>query len=112
MDLFRSRGVPLVWLTTPPLDFGRGKVPKPELDPPDTPARVARLNELIRAQAATRDGVAVVDFGGYIAGLPPERDQQVRSDGVHLDMEDAGAVAAEFLGPAILDAAGITVTAN
>jgi peptidoglycan/LPS O-acetylase OafA/YrhL len=107
MDLFRQRGVQVVWLTTPPLDFGRGKVPKPELDPPDTPARVDRLNQLIREQAATREGVSVVEFGAYIADLPPERDQEVRADGVHLDMDDAGDVAADFLGPAILDAAGL-----
>jgi hypothetical protein len=107
MDLFRERGVQVVWLTTPPLDFGRGKVPEPELDPPDTPARVDRLNQLIREQAASRDGVAIVDYGAYIADLPPERDEEVRADGVHLDMEDAAAVADDFLGAAILDAAGL-----
>jgi peptidoglycan/LPS O-acetylase OafA/YrhL len=107
MDLFRSRGLRVVWLTTPPLDFGRGQTPKPPLDPPDTPARVDRLNQLIRQEAAERQGVAVVDYGAYIAGLSPAEDARIRSDGVHLDLEDAESVAADFLGPQILAAAGL-----
>jgi hypothetical protein len=104
-DLLRSRGVTVVWLTTPPLDFGRGQVPRPEPDPVDAGARVDRLNELVREQAAARDGVAVVEFGDYIAGLPPDEDARIRSDGVHLDMAEAFGVAEDWLGPEILRAA-------
>jgi hypothetical protein len=105
MDLLRARGVTVVWLTTPPLDFGRDIVPRPEPDPADAAARVDRLDQLIREQAAARDGVAVVEFGDYIAGLPPDEDAELRSDGVHLDMEDAETVAADWLGAQILEAA-------
>jgi peptidoglycan/LPS O-acetylase OafA/YrhL len=105
MDLLRSRNVTVVWLTTPPLDFGRGVVPRPEPDPVDAAARVARLNQLIRDQAAAHVGVAVAEFGDYIAGLPPEDDARIRSDGVHLDLGDAAEVATDWLGPEILRAA-------
>jgi peptidoglycan/LPS O-acetylase OafA/YrhL len=105
MDLLRSRNVTVVWLTTPPLDFGRGKVPRPEPDPSDAAARVDRVNQLIRDQAAAHQGVAVVEFGDYIAGLPADEDADVRSDGVHLDMEDAEGVATDWLGDEILRAA-------
>jgi peptidoglycan/LPS O-acetylase OafA/YrhL len=101
-DLLRSRDVTVVWLTTPPLDFGRDTVPRPPLDPPDAPARVDRLNQLIRDQAAAHTGVGVVEFGDYIAGLPPEEDARLRRDGVHLNLEDSAEVADEWLGPEIL----------
>jgi hypothetical protein len=48
--------------------------------------------------------VAVVEFGDYIAGLPADRDAEIRSDGVHLDMEDSESVAADWLGEQILQA--------
>ncbi|HEV7757525.1 MAG TPA: acyltransferase family protein [Acidimicrobiales bacterium] len=103
MDLLRSRNVTVVWLTTPPLDFGRGKTPRPELDPADAAARVDRLNQLIRDRAALySDGVGVVEFGDYIAGLPPDEDARIRSDGVHLNMADSEGVAEDWLGPEIL----------
>ena len=102
MDLLRSRDVTVVWLTTPPLDFGRDTVPRPAPDPADAAARVDRLNELIRDQAAAHTGVGVVEFGDYIAGLPPEEDARLRRDGVHLNLEDSAEVATDYLGPEIL----------
>jgi peptidoglycan/LPS O-acetylase OafA/YrhL len=114
MDLLRSRNVTVVWLTTPPLDFGRDVVPRPEPDPVDAAARVDRLNQLIRDQATAHVGVAVAEFGDYIAGLPADDDARIRSDGVHVNLGDAAEVAADWLGPEILRAAagaGADVTA-
>lgn len=110
-ELLQSEGLVVVWLTSPPLDFGRGADPRPPRDPADTPARVARLNELIGEVAAdvsdqaTGDGdVAVVDLHGYFAALSPDEDALARPDGIHVGMGTAGPVA-EWLGPRILSAA-------
>jgi peptidoglycan/LPS O-acetylase OafA/YrhL len=103
-ELLLAQGLTVVWLTTPPLDFGRGMDPRPALDPPDAPARIDRLNELIHEVADARTGVGVVDLHGYFAGLSQAQDNRLRPDGVHVEMSTSEEVA-EWLGPQILDAA-------
>jgi hypothetical protein len=54
--------------------------------------------------AAGRDGVAVVDLGGWFAALPPGEDARLRPDGVHVTLDTTMDVAG-WLGPQILAAA-------
>jgi len=105
-DMLTDAGLTVVWLTTPDLDFGRdGQVPS---DPRDHAARVERLNELIVDVAAERaaGGVAVVDYHGWFADLPPGEDERLRPDGVHTTLQTNVDVA-HWLGPQILQAAGL-----
>ncbi len=103
-DAFLDEGLPVVWLTTPYLDVGKlMQPPPPEPFPESDPARVDLLNDIIRDLAAERDGVAVVDLGGYLDDLPDAQDERLRPDGVHLEREAAQEVA-QWLGPAIVAA--------
>jgi hypothetical protein len=100
-EALRAKGLTVVWLTTPPLDFGRAIVPRPEPDPPDALARIDRLNELIREVVADVPGAAVVDFGGRFADMSQDENDRLRPDGVHVDLavslEVAGWLAPEIL---------------
>jgi hypothetical protein len=107
-DAFLAEGLRVVWLTTPYLDVGRHMQPPPaEPFPESDPARVDLLNDTIRAIAAARDGVAVVDLGAHLDALPSAEDERLRPDGVHLERDAAEEVAADWLGPAIVDAVRI-----
>ena len=104
-DAFLAEGLPVVWLTTPYLDIGKlMQPPPPEPFPESDPARVDRLNSIIREVAAEREGVAVVDLGGYLDDLPDGEDERLRPDGVHLERDSAEEVAGEWLSAAIVDA--------
>ena len=100
IDLLGSRGATVALVTYPSIESGRGQgfTDLPESDP----ARMARLNELVREAAALRPGVAtVVDFGGWMStqaggGLDPS----IRSDGVHLTEEFIG-VTGDWLAPQV-----------
>jgi len=107
-DVLLAKGLTVVWLTTPPLDFGRAMVPRPEPDPADARRRIDRLNELIGEVVADRPGAAVVDFGGRFAAMSQAENDRLRPDGVHVDfavsLEVAGWLAPEILA-AVEDAA-------
>jgi hypothetical protein len=104
-DAFLAEGLRVVWLTTPYLDIGRRMQPPPaEPFPESDPARVDLLNDTIRAIAASRDGVAVVDLGAHLDALPAAEDERLRPDGVHLERDAAEEVAADWLGPAVVHA--------
>lgn len=102
VDALSVDGAVVVWLTAPYVndnvdpngDFGSAEN--------RDPARMRRLNELIGELPDRRPGqVGVVDLASWLAAEP--RDDGWRSDGVHFDdAQDAGAVAREFLGPAVL----------
>ena len=99
-----AKGLTVVWLTTPPLDFGRALVPPPEHpDPPDTLERIDRLNALIEDVVADHQGAAVVDFGGRFAAMSQAENDRLRPDGVHVELADSLEVA-RWLGPEILSA--------
>lgn len=103
-DTLLAEGLTVVWLTTPPLDFGRARVPRPAPDPPDTRERIDRLNELIGEVVAERPGAAVVDFGGRFAAMSQDENDRLRPDGVHVDFAVSLEVAG-WLAPEILEAA-------
>jgi hypothetical protein len=104
-DALLAEGLTVVWLTTPPLDFGRAMVPRPEPDPPDARERIDRLNELIGEVVADRPGAAVVDFGGRFAAMSQAENDRLRPDGVHVDFAVSLEVAG-WLAPEILAAVG------
>jgi peptidoglycan/LPS O-acetylase OafA/YrhL len=97
MDSLSATGGRVVWLTSPVVDLHG--------HPSSDPARIGRLNTIIRSEAATRDGVRVVDLAGYLRSLPGgEMDARLRPDGVHFTRETATEVATQWLGAQIVAA--------
>jgi len=83
------RATPVVVVATSPyIDPGRVNGRSPTAPQPDAdPARMDRLNELIREVAATYPQVAVLDLATWINGR--DDDRRLRPDGVHLTEETA-----------------------
>ena len=96
----------VVVATTP--YYRRGAAPGGGTWPEDVPARVDRVNELLRA-AAARNHVPVVDFGRRLSPggrlAMDIRGTRLRTDGVHI-AADAGAWLASWFPRAIVRAAG------
>ncbi len=102
-DVLHSRGGPVMWLTYPPIDVGRDE--KPDRDyAVDDPARMARVNDIVRSVARTRPWMKVADFADYANRFPGgQLDAQMRPDGVHLTADTAQAVSRDWLARQILD---------
>jgi peptidoglycan/LPS O-acetylase OafA/YrhL len=104
IDLLGSNGASVMVLTYPHFEAARdqGYTDLPESDP----ARVDRLNELLRAAAAARPGVAtLVDFQAWLAARPGgELDPAKRTDGLHF-RDDWVANIGTWLGPQVVDLA-------
>jgi hypothetical protein len=85
-------------LTQPRIESGLDKGYKdlPESDP----ARIDRLNALLREAVALRPGVAtLVDLQGWVAAQPGgEMDPAKRPDGIHFS-DDYAPQVAQWLGP-------------
>jgi hypothetical protein len=111
-DSVARAGVPVLWATSPHVRLAPG----PGMDgywsdvPDNDPARVERLNEIIRHVAAGRDGFTVVDLQDWAQRLPQgEFGVSNRADGVGLT--ELGATrAAAWLTPQVLEALGIEPT--
>ena len=102
-DAFLAEDLLVVWLTSPYLDVGRHMQPPPvEPFPESDPARVDLLNDVIRDIAASREGVAVVEYGAYVDGLSDAEEQGLRPDGVHVDRDAAEDLARDWLAREIL----------
>ena len=106
ISVARSTGATVLVATTP--YYRRGEAPGGGKWPEDVPARVDLVNRLLR-QAASRNGVGVVDFGGMLSpggALAMEIDGvRIRTDGVHVAVE-AGPWISPRLLPAIRSAVG------
>jgi peptidoglycan/LPS O-acetylase OafA/YrhL len=103
-DVLLDEGVTVVWLTAPYIEAGKNEEPPPsEPYPESDPARMDRLNEMIRELADEREGVVVVDLAAWVAGLPPGEDERLRPDGVHFDL-DRSVEVAEWLAPQLMAA--------
>jgi peptidoglycan/LPS O-acetylase OafA/YrhL/lysophospholipase L1-like esterase len=104
VDLLGSQGASVVLLTYPHFEAGRdqGYVDLPESDP----ARVDRLNEIMREVASLRPGVVtVVEFQAWLAARPGgELDPAIREDGLHFYDSFAPTIA-EWLAPQLVDLA-------
>ena len=99
-----DEGVTVVWLTAPYIEAGKNQEPPPsEPYAESDPARMDRLNAMIRELADAREGVVVVDLAAWVAGLPPGEDERLRPDGVHFDL-DRSVEVAEWLAPELMAA--------
>lgn len=106
VDALTSAGAVVLWLTSPRVEMERSVVPRPARSfPASEPARMDRLNELIREVAAERPHeVWVIDVAAHLrAGPDGEMDPAIRPDGVHVSEEASGPLA-QWLAPAILAA--------
>lgn len=108
-DTLDDAGVPVVWATSPHVRLAPGG----ELEgdwtsvPDNDPARVDRLNEIIRDVVSGRDDTTVVDLGAWAQRLPRgEFGLAHRAEG--RDLTEAGAVgAATWLMPELFDILGV-----
>jgi len=101
VDVLSSGGAIVVWLSSPPIEFGRGQRGLPRGHPISDPARMARLNDVLAEVDAARDELVVLDLAGHLAALGPTEDARLRPDGVHFS-EEASAELVAWLGPALL----------
>ena len=107
--LLAGRGVKVAFVLAPRVDFGRADSPPPTVPyPVSDPARVDRMNAILREVAAVDRRLTLLDLPGYLAGHFPggEMDAMARPDGVHLSKESAAAVGADWLGPELLRLTG------
>jgi hypothetical protein len=103
-DVYLSRGTRLVWLLAPPMRSDiYAQLPGPFDE--DDPARVARLNQIIRQVAATHPGMFVLDLPAVLKDrLGDPAGSAHRVDGFH--WSDAGAdQEATWLGPLLVQVA-------
>jgi peptidoglycan/LPS O-acetylase OafA/YrhL len=108
VDALSADGAVVVWLTAPHIDFGRGAagLPKTSVDHISDPARMDRLNELIRKVDAARPEMVVVDLAAHLRSLPGgEMDPDLRPDGVHFS-EEASKTLAGWLVDEVKQAVG------
>ncbi|MFZ4517584.1 MAG: acyltransferase family protein [Microthrixaceae bacterium] len=104
VDALAARGATVLVATYPHFQAGltQGFTDLPESDP----ARVDRLNELLREVVAQRPGVAqLVDLQGWLASQPGgELDPAKRDDGLHF-RDDYAATVGGWFGPQLVAAA-------
>ncbi|HKY65957.1 MAG TPA: acyltransferase, partial [Acidimicrobiales bacterium] len=110
-DTLAEAGVPVVWATSPHVRLAPGGDLEGDwTDVPDNdPGRVDRLNEIVRAAAAARDDMSVIDLGAWAQRLPRgEFAPDQRAEGRDLT-EDGAARAAAWMLPELFDVLGISV---
>jgi peptidoglycan/LPS O-acetylase OafA/YrhL len=108
-DTLEEAGVPVVWATSPHVRLA----PTGDLEGDWTtvadndPARVDRLNEIVRSVAAGRDSSTVIDLGAWAQRLPRgEFAPDYRAEG--RDLSEAGATSAvAWMVPKLLDVLGV-----
>jgi peptidoglycan/LPS O-acetylase OafA/YrhL/lysophospholipase L1-like esterase len=91
-DALAEPGVPVLWLTFPPIRVVDADDPtaSPDSIPLNEPHRVASLNRIIRAEADQRDGFRVIDLGAWMETWPEGPfDPEIR-DGVHFTFAGSG----------------------
>jgi hypothetical protein len=104
VDVFLSRGVTPIWLTSPFIDPSKSTQP-PNSDPSGEPARMVRFNQLLRKVRRQRPELRVIDLAGWMKLQPDDGfDPSLRPDGVHFAEDAAAAVVAPWLGRSILRA--------
>ncbi|UDY36461.1 acyltransferase family protein [Dermatobacter hominis] len=104
IDVLGSKGATVALVTYPHFDAGQdqGFTGLPESEP----ARVDRLNEIIRHAASLRPGVtAVIDLQTWLASQPGgEVDPAKRQDGLHF-LDSYLPTIGEWMGPQVLELA-------
>lgn len=93
--------VPIVWLTSPPIDVGRLDLVPPHY-PTNEPERAQHLNAILRA-VAEAEGDEVWDLAEFMAHCPGgSLDAQLRPDGVHLSV-DGASIVVDWLYPSLVE---------
>jgi peptidoglycan/LPS O-acetylase OafA/YrhL len=101
IDVLTSKGAVVTWLSAPRIRVDPKQTDRAMRGATADPARMDRLNELIRELPAKRPGkVAVVDLAGWLDKTG--EDQRLRTDGIHFDDSTTAEVAKRFLGEAVL----------
>jgi hypothetical protein len=101
VDVLSAQGAMVVWLSAPHIRVEQGSDTMLRGQAAD-PARMDRLNELIRELPAKRPGkVDIVDLAGWLESTPD--DKRLRPDGVHFTDDTSPEVADRFLAKAIVD---------
>jgi hypothetical protein len=103
-DVLLAHAPAVVWFTNPYIHPGWGSTPANRDDPINDPARMDRLNEIIRQIAGERPQVVLIDFAGYVGSIGADAKPDLRPDGVHFTPDSATQLAAWF-GPQIVGAA-------
>jgi peptidoglycan/LPS O-acetylase OafA/YrhL len=104
VDVFLSRGVTPVWLTSPFIQPSRSTQP-PNDDPSGNPVRMVRFNQLLRQVQRERPSLRVIDLAAWLRLRPGgEFDPVMRPDGVHFAEEASADIVAPWLARAILRA--------
>jgi hypothetical protein len=104
VDVFLSRGVTAVWLTSPLIEPSRSTQP-PNEDPSGDPARMLRFNQLLREVQRERPSLQVVDLARWLRLRPSGQfDPALRPDGVHFSEEASADIVAPWLARAIVRA--------
>ena len=92
----------VVWTTSPHIHPAWGAN---GTDPAWDPARMDRLNAIIREVVAQFPGqVALIDYAAWLDGGPYANDQSFRTDGVHVN-DASGRVVADWLAPQVVQLA-------
>ena len=101
-DISLQRGIPTVWLTSPRIDLSHADVPPGTNLPEGDPARMDRINELLRMLASEHPGLHLLNLAAWVKAWPGgEYDPKLRPDGVHFS-DGSSRTVANWLGPAIL----------
>jgi peptidoglycan/LPS O-acetylase OafA/YrhL len=100
VDVLLAHAPVVVLLTNPHVHPGWGET-QAGADPVADPARMDRLNEIIRQVAVDRPAVTLVDLAAHVASIPgAETDRGLRPDGVHFTLASSRRIA-DWLGPAV-----------
>ncbi|WP_208028903.1 DUF459 domain-containing protein, partial [Rhabdothermincola sediminis] len=101
-DVLAANGATVVWMTHPHIKAGI-KEGRPGPFPENDPARMDRLNDIVREVVPTRPGGRVLDLQAIMRARPQgELDLAERPDGIHWS-EASGMAAAEWLGPMLIE---------
>jgi hypothetical protein len=102
VDVFTSRGVTPIWLTSPYIEPSRSTQP-PNEDPSGDPARMTRFNDLLRQVQRERPSLRVIDLARWMRLRPGgEFDPAMRPDGVHFAEEASADIVAPWLAHSIV----------
>ena len=103
-DVMHGRGAPVVWLTFPQIDLGVGE-PNHDQHPyaVSDPARMERVNDIVRDVAGTRPWMHVLDLAAYAKTFPRgPLDPDYRIDGVHFTGTAATKITQDWLAMQLL----------
>ncbi len=104
-DLLHSKGAVVAWLTYPHIQVGKAEPGVMADYPANEPARIERVNQIVREVARTRPWMVVIDLAQRASQFPGgEFDETYRPDGVHFTTSSGERLIREWLGQQLKDA--------